>query len=125
MGRAGLFPRQVAGAARSPRITMSTLLLVFFALCLVVILVGLVVPRARLAVIAAGSVLLYLPSLFAWYFLIYFQYVDFGRLIAPYRWTQHGRAVASLWFFGPPLVPSLILLLFSVGKYMYRRRRQA
>ena len=104
---------------------MIILLLIFFVVFLVVILVGLFVPRARVAAIAAGSVLLYLPSWFAWWFIIYFQYVDFDKLIAPYRWTQHGRAVERLWFFGPPLVPSLILLLFSVGKYMYRRRRQA
>ena len=104
---------------------MITVLLIFFAVFLVVIVVGLFVPRARLAAIAAGSVLLYLPSLFAWYCIIYFRYVDFDKLIAPYRWTQHGRAVERLWFFGPPVVPSLILLLFCVGKYMYRRRRQA
>ncbi|MCA1640052.1 MAG: hypothetical protein LC768_17315 [Acidobacteria bacterium] len=62
-----------------------------------------------------GSVLFYLPSWFAWWFIIYFQYVDFDKLIAPYRWTQHERAVERLWFFGPPLVPSLILLLFSLA----------
>ena len=96
---------------------MITVLLIFSVLCLIVIVVGLFVPRARLAAIAAGSVLLYLPSLFAWYCIVYFQYVDFDKLIAPHhRWTQHGRAVGMLGFFGPPLVPSVILLLFSLGR---------
>ena|SRR5918993_3127806 len=105
---------------------MITLLLIFFVVFLVVIVVGLFVPRARLAAMVTGSVLLYLPSLFAWYCVVYFQYVDFDKLVAPHhRWTQHGRAAGILWFFGPPLVPSVILLLFSLGKYMYRRRRQA
>ena len=104
---------------------MITVLLIFLLLFLIVSLVGVLVPRARLAAIVVGAVLLYLPSAIAWWFLIYLRYVDFDKLIAPYRWTQHGRAVERLWFFGPPLVPSLILLLFSVGKYMYRRRSQA
>ena len=104
---------------------MITLLIIFLFLCLVTAVIGFFVPRARLAAIAAGSVLLYLPSWFAWWFLIYFRYVDFDKLIAPYRWTQHGRAVEIFWFFGPPLVPSAILLLACTGKYVYRKRRQA
>ena len=104
---------------------MTTVLLIFFLLFLVVTVVGLFVPRARLAAIATLSVLLYVPSGIAWWFLIFFRYVDYDRLIAPYRWTQHEGAIATFWFFGPPLVPSAILLLFCVGKYIYRRRRQA
>ncbi len=104
---------------------MSILLLVFLLLCIVVVVVGLFLPRAKLAVIAAGSILVYVPSWFAWWFIIYFHYVDFDKLIAPSRWTEHGRLVERLWLFGPPLVPSLILLMFFVGRYVYRRRRQA
>jgi hypothetical protein len=100
---------------------MITILLIFFLLCLVVMVIGLFVPNARIIAITAGSILLYLPSWFAWWFLTYFRYVDFDKLIAPYRWTQHGRTVERSWFFGPPLVPSMILLLFCIGKYMYRR----
>lgn len=104
---------------------MITVLLIFFLLCLFTIVVGFFVPRARLAAFAAGAVLLYLPSWFAWWFLIYFRYVDFDKLIAPYRWTQHKGVVAKLLFLGPPLVPSAILLLACFGKYVYRKRRQA
>jgi hypothetical protein len=97
---------------------MIVVLLIFFLLCLVVIVVGLFVTSARLPAIAAGSLLLYFPNLIAWWFIIYFRWVDFDKLIAPYRWTQHQMVVERLWFFGPPVVPSLILLLFCVGKYM-------
>lgn len=100
---------------------MITVLLIFFVILIVVIIVGLLVPRTRGAAIVASSVLLYLPSWFAWWFIIYFHYVDFDKLIAPYRWTQHKGAVETLWFFGPPLLPSAILLLSCVGKHIYRR----
>jgi uncharacterized membrane protein YqjE len=104
---------------------MITVLLIFFLLFLVVTVVGVFVPKARLAAIATISVLLYLPSAIVWWFLLYVRYVDFDKLIAPYRWTQHGRTVEQLWFFGPPLIPSAILLLSCVGRYVYRMRRAA
>lgn len=100
-------------------------LVIFFLLCVIGIVVGLFVPAARLIAIIAGSILLYLPSYFAWWFIIFLRYVDIDKLIAPYRWTEYGKTVEKLWFFGPPLIPSVILLLFCVGKYMYQRRRQS
>ena len=89
-----------------------------------VLATGFYVPTARPIAIVAGAVLVYFPSVFAWWFIIYFRYVDFDGLIGSHRWTEYGRNLETIWFFGPPFIPSIFLLFFCVGRYMYQRRRR-
>ena len=113
-------------AAPSSRLRdkMIVFLLILLVLCLVVLATGFYVPTARPIAIVAGAVLVYFPSVFAWWFIIYFRYVDFDGLIGSHRWTEYGRNLETIWFFGPPFIPSIFLLFFCVGRYMYQRRRR-
>ena len=102
---------------------MEIALTLVIALGLAGIVVGVLVPKARFLAIISGSILLYVVSCFAWWFTLWRGFISFDALLAPVRWTKYERVVGASLYFGVPLLPPLLLLLFLAGKSLRRRKK--
>ena len=80
--------------------------------------------RVRPAAVAIVSLLIYLPSYFAWYALQYFQVVPVDSLLKQtFGIESHqlvGTGLGALVLFGPPLLPSIVILCWF---FLIRRCR--
>jgi hypothetical protein len=93
------------------------LLLLVTSLCVMGIALGWQFPRIRRATVIAGAVLLYLASLMAWWWALYFQVVSIDRILAPFTHPTRDM-LDGLVFLVPPLVPPALFVLFLT----HRRR---
>ena len=68
----------------------------------------------RLIAVVVVSMLLYVPSYFVWFALQYFHIVPVDQLMIEmfgiYTYRLVGTWLGSLVMFGPPLLPSVILI---------------
>jgi hypothetical protein len=103
---------------------MILLLLLVTSLCVIGIVLGWQFPRVRWVAVIAGSVLLYLVSLMAWWWALYFQVVSIDRILAPF--TRPTRDMLDgLVFLVPPLLLPAILVLFLARRRRRVRRQSA
>ncbi len=92
---------------------MIVILILLLMLLIMSVAVAVFAPSARLLAVIAVSILLYVPSCFVWFALQYFQVVPVDHLLKEmfgiYSYQLVGTGLGRLVFFGPPLLPSVIL----------------
>ena len=89
------------------------IILFFFSLLFIVIVaVAMLAPSFRWLAIVLISVLLYFPSFYVWFALQYFGMVRVEEILNVYPHELLGTSLGELAFFGPPMLPSLILLFY-------------
>lgn len=86
-------------------------LVILTALCLIGIMFGRLIPGGQWLGLIGGAVLLYLASLIAWWFALYFQLVPLDRALARLNIYRTEGALGALIYFGPPLLPVVAFLL--------------
>jgi len=102
---------------------MEVELTLVLALCLAGIVVGLLVPKARVLAVISGCLLLYVVSFFAWVMVLWLGFISFDRLLAPVRWTKYEGVVGTSLYFGVPFLPPLLLLSFFVVRGLRQRKK--
>jgi uncharacterized membrane protein YqjE len=90
---------------------LTLLLLLATSLCVIGLVLGWQFPRVRWVGVIAGSVVLYLVSLMAWWWALYFQVVPMDRILAPFTHPTRNVLDGPL-FLVPPLLPPAVFLLF-------------
>ena len=82
------------------------------------------VRQARPVVIVIISILIYVPSYLVWFALQYFHIVPVDSLVRhTFGIDSHrlvGTPLGALVLFGPPLLPSIVMLCWF---FLIRRRR--
>lgn len=89
---------------------MEMVLLLLLILLILTIALAVFVPSFRWIAVIIASVLLYIPSLLAWAAMRYFNVVRIEDLLNVYTHQLVGTWLGSLLHFGPPLLPSIVLL---------------
>ena len=84
--------------------------------CVAAIVLARWLPGGRIIALVASSVLIYLASLVAWWFALYFQVVPLGRLLAQLHMYGANHPAFALGFFGPPAVPAVVFLVVQVRR---------
>jgi hypothetical protein len=90
---------------------LTLLLLLATSLCVISLVLGWQFPRVRWVGVIAGSVVLYLVSLMAWWWALYFHVVPMDRILAPFANPTRDMLDGPL-FLVPPLLPPAVFLLF-------------
>jgi hypothetical protein len=93
---------------------MIVILMLLLVLLIFGVAMAIFVQPARLMIVIAASILLYVPSYFVWFAIQYFQIVPVDQLMKEmfgiYTHQLVGTWLGRLVLFGPPLLPSVILL---------------
>jgi hypothetical protein len=97
------------------RFTLEYLILYILILLLTSILIAVFIRPVRLLAVIFISVLIYIPSYFVWFALLYLNIAPVDSLLRQTFGIYSDELVDSLLgnivFFGPPLLPSVALLL--------------
>ena len=103
---------------------MILLILLVTSLCAIGIWLGWQFPRVPWVALIAGCVLLYLASLMAWWWALYFQVVSMDRILAPFTHSTRDMLDGPLYLV-PPLLPPAVFFLFLVlrGAHIRSHRR--
>ena len=95
--------------------------MVYFLVCVLILLLGAVlvavfVRRARSAVVILISILIYLPSYLLWFAIQYLNLISIDsfleRTFGIYSYEGVGSLFGKIILLGPPLIPSVGLLLW-------------
>ena len=97
---------------------MQLLLILVTVLCVTGILLGRFLPGGRWLALVAGTVLICLASLMAWWYVVYVRIVTFDRILAAFS-HEARHTVFAVLYIGPPLLPPAAFLLY----YARRLRR--
>ena len=92
---------------------MVLLLLMLVACSAIAILFGRSVPRGRWLVLIGATIIVFLTTLIAWWFALYFQVVPIHRALADLGVYRTEGALGALIFFGPPVVATLVLVIVA------------
>jgi len=91
---------------------MIEILLIVLFVSLAFILLGLFVPDYRGWLLSIGiGVIVYIPALFGWIFLLYFRYASIDRLAHMFSIDDSDGIWGTLLFLLPPLIPVIIILV--------------
>ncbi len=102
---------------------MEYVILYFLILLLASVLIAEFIRPARSLTIILISVLIYIPSYFVWFALQYLNVVPLDSLLRQafgiYSYELVDSPLGQIVLFGPPLLPSVVLLLWF---FVVRRR---
>ena len=108
---------------------MTVILIILLMLLIMSVAVAVFAPSVRLLAVIVTSTLLYVPSCFVWFALQYFQVVPVDHLLKGmfgiYSHQLIGTWLGSLVFFGPPLLPSVILFCSFLLLAKFKRSGKA